>query len=242
MKQHIVSSPHCHHSSAKMEIIPCSLLIKGCKMKAEVFFFTLCSSVWRFVISWGLGVFLCQWVHCFNFYRDKHGVCSMWAAVLVYHPSNCGAEISPQLNQQSMCLSSGRNHWHNMCHLSASAPEWVNHIWTVYFLSVYQIDLGQSIINQSSHMRKTDFDLFVDVLKKQSESSVVVRKKALGFCVCSLCVVPVPVWVPPGCSDFLPQSKDMQVRWISDCKVPMGVNETVCLPLYVLICDLLSRV
>lgn len=39
MKQHTVSLPHYHHSSAKLEIIPCSLLIKGRKMKAEGFYF-----------------------------------------------------------------------------------------------------------------------------------------------------------------------------------------------------------
>lgn len=36
------------------------------------------------------------------------------------------------------------------------------------------------------------------------------------------------MWVPSWYSNFLPQSKDMHVRLISDFKLPIGVNVSVC--------------
>ncbi len=43
------------------------------------------------------------------------------------------------------------------------------------------------------------------------------------------------VWSLSGYSCFLPQSEDMQVRLISDSKLPVGVNVSVdcCVSLYV---------
>ncbi len=48
---------------------------------------------------------------------------------------------------------------------------------------------------------------------------------------CSL----MSVLVPSGYSGFVPQSKDMQVGLIGDCKLPVGMNVSVngCLSLYV---------
>ena len=51
----------------------------------------------------------------------------------------------------------------------------------------------------------------------------------------SLRVLPVLAWVYSGCSGFLPHSKNKQVRWIVDSKLPVGVNVSVngCLSLCV---------
>ena len=61
-----------------------------------------------------------------------------------------------------------------------------------------------------------------------------VRNPAWGPSVWSLHVL-VLAWVFTGYSGFLSQSKDMQVRFIVDSKLPVGVNVTVngCLSLCV---------
>ena len=42
----------------------------------------------------------------------------------------------------------------------------------------------------------------------------------------SLHVLPVSAWVSSGCSGFLPQSKDVRVRWIGHAKLPLSVRGT----------------
>ena len=41
--------------------------------------------------------------------------------------------------------------------------------------------------------------------------------------VWSLHILPVSAWVSSGHSGFLPQSKDVQVRWIGRAKLPLSV-------------------
>ena len=43
----------------------------------------------------------------------------------------------------------------------------------------------------------------------------------------SLHVLPVSAWVSSGCSGFLPQYKDVQVRWIGHAKLPLSVRGTI---------------
>ncbi len=50
-----------------------------------------------------------------------------------------------------------------------------------------------------------------------------------GPSVWSLHVLLVPAWVFPGCSRFLPQSKDMQVRFIGGFKLLVDVCVSGCL-------------
>ena len=45
-----------------------------------------------------------------------------------------------------------------------------------------------------------------------------------GLSVWSLHVLPVFAWVFSGYSGFLPQSKDMQLRLIGECKLSLGVS------------------
>ena len=42
---------------------------------------------------------------------------------------------------------------------------------------------------------------------------------ALGYCLCEF--RPASAWVSSGCSGFLPQSKDVQVRWVGRAKLPL---------------------
>ena len=50
-----------------------------------------------------------------------------------------------------------------------------------------------------------------------------------GFNVQSLHIFPVSAWVSPGCSGFLPQSKDVRVRWIGRAKLPFeNVKKMMC--------------
>jgi len=45
--------------------------------------------------------------------------------------------------------------------------------------------------------------------------------------VWSLHILRVSVWVSFGCSGFLPQSKDVQVRWIRHTQLPLSVQRCV---------------
>ena len=47
-----------------------------------------------------------------------------------------------------------------------------------------------------------------------------------SLCVWSLYVLPMSVWVSFGCSGFLPQSKDVRVRWIGQAKLSLSVRGT----------------
>jgi len=44
--------------------------------------------------------------------------------------------------------------------------------------------------------------------------------------VWSLHIFPVSAWVSSGCSGFLPQYKDVRVRWIGHAKLPLNVKGT----------------
>ena len=42
--------------------------------------------------------------------------------------------------------------------------------------------------------------------------------------VWNLHILPVSAWVSSGCSGFLPQPKDVRVRWIGHAKLPLSVR------------------
>ncbi|MEQ2240519.1 hypothetical protein ILYODFUR_015876 [Ilyodon furcidens] len=78
------------------------------------------------------------------------------------------------------------------------------------------------------HIKKF-FCLFLGLHGGAAGSTAALQQEVLGltpgwgsFCM-NLCVLPVPAWVLSGYSGFLPQSKNMTVRFIDLSKLLLGV-------------------